>query len=672
MPHSAHNFLKARSAAVRRAHPAVRGAVIAFVILAAVVGVTVLFVAPFWYVGERVYARAERGRQELDAAQNLASSLQFNEASGQVAAAEQDFTAAREELSSLRLLAGVPFIGPHVIAGDRLLASGISASHAVGDVLGIADSMTSALASAQGLTGALTGSLPDAARLFKDLSPEQKRKVLAAFADGVPAMRDAQEKIDAAIAAFDAIPQDQIAAPLVESLRPMRPKLTAIREALALLLPVAEKAPSVLGYPDARHYLFFFQNDTELRPTGGFLGVYGLATVKDANLADIVTDDVYALDGPADAGPRPVPPAPIQKYIGVTKWFLRDANWSPDFTVSSRQMAQFFAQEYAVAKRTEAPPIDGLVTIDTEVARDVLRITGPITVQGKTFDADNVVDELEFAVEKGFVQQGVALQARKGIVGELVKQVIGNLESMPIDKLLGALDVLKRNLAEKHVLIAMRDPDIESAILDKDWGGKFKPVRDDFISVIDANLGSLKTDPSVRRSVAYSITMQKDGSRVGTVAITYAHQGRFDWKTTRYRTYARVYVPSGSRFLSVSGAMENDKIKDPGHHAGTVDVVDELQRVSFGAFISIEPGDTKTLSFSFALAPSVEKAINSGTYRLDVEKQPGTVAHGLTLDLDFGKKVTSADPQEDRKYWGDTHYQMETDLRIDRAFTIGF
>lgn len=655
----------------RRRHPAVRGTVIAFGILAAVVGVTVLLVAPFWFVSERVYTRAEQGKRELDAAQKLAGELKFGEAAKQVAAAEEDFTAAQAELSRLQALTGVPFIGPHVVAGDRLLASGISASHAVGDVLGVADAMTSTLAETEGLSGALTGSLPDAAKLFKDLAPEQKRKVLAAFSDGVPQMRDALEKIDAAIAAFDDIPQDDIAASVSVAVQPMRPKLVAIRDMLSLLLPVAEKAPAVLGYPDPRHYLFFFQNDTELRPTGGFLGVYGLATVKDADLTDITTDDVYALDGPADAGPRPAPPAPIQKYLGVSKWFLRDANWSPDFTVASRQMAQFFAQEYAIAKKSEAPPIDGMFTIDTEVARDVLHITGPIKIQDKTFTEDNVVDELEFAVEKGFVKEGVSYEARKGIVGELVKQVIDRLESMPVEKLLGALDVVKKNLEEKHILLAMRDADLEDEILDKDWGGKLLPVDGDYVSVIDANLASLKTDPTVQRAIKYSIAVQKDGTHTGTVAITYTHKGRFDWKTTRYRTYTRLYLPPGTKFLGVNGAMENDKIKDPGRHPGKADVASDLQRTSFGAFISVEPGETKTLSFTFALSPEVENLIKNGSYRLDAEKQPGTVAHGLTLDLDFGKKVTSAYPQEPKEHWGDTHYQVETDLRLDRAFTVG-
>jgi hypothetical protein len=245
------------------------------------------------------------------------------------------------------------------------------------------------------------------------------------------------------------------------------------------------------------------------------------------------------------------------------------------------------------------------------------------------------------------------------------------MKAMPVSRLLEAVGILHRNLEEGHVLLSMRDNDLQTIVMNNDWGGKLKTVRGDYLTVIDANLASLKTDPAVRRTISYAISPQADGSFLGSVRILYDHRGHFDWKTTRYRTYTRVYLPQGSEFASVIGAMENDKLKDPGRHAGKADVGDELGRKWFGAFISIEPGEKRTLEFRFKVAPSVVQAIRAGKYSLDVEKQPGTVAHGLTLDLDFGKKVSSAEPPEDRSQWGDTRFRFTSDLRIDRAFDIG-
>lgn len=667
-----HNFLHAKPAVTKPVHPAVKTLTVVGVALGIVTATVALIVAPFWYVSENVYTHMEAGKDAMLLAQQSAEGLQFRTAIAHIEDAEMHFASAQGGVDRLAAFSGAPYIGPHIVAADRLLASGTAASGAIRDVLGVADDLVAVLEQTQGLSGLLTGSLPDAGKLFKDLTPDQKRRMLAAFADGVPDMRDALVKIDAAIVAFDEIPQEDVAEQFTKPLVPFRQKLVTLRDGLSTMLPLAETVPSLLGYPEEKNYLFFFQNDTELRPTGGFLGVYGIATVRAADLAAIVTDDIYALDGPAEAMPRPAPPDAIRKYIGVDKWYLRDANWSPDFVVSSDLMSRFFAEEAAVAYKTAVPRVDGVFAIDTNVARDALRIVGPITVDGKTFNADNVVDELEFAVEKGFAQEGIPLHARKDIVGKLVKEVIARLQAMPVGTLLEAIALVDRNLKEGHILVSLRDPALQTIVLENDWGGKMKPVLGDYLTYVDANLASLKSDPAVRRTLSYSIAKQNDGTYVGSVRMRYEHRGRFDWKTTRYRTYARVYVPQGSTFLGVTGAMENDKLKDPARRPGKADVGDELGRKWFGAFISIEPGETRTLEFRYALAPSVVQAIKAGSYRLDVEKQAGTVAHGLTLDLDFGKNLTAAEPPEDRKEWGNSRYTVTTDLRLDRTFEVRF
>lgn len=118
--------------------------------------------------------------------------------------------------------------------------------------------------------------------------------------------------------------------------------------------------------------------------------------------------------------------------------------------------------------------------------------------------------------------------------------------------------------------------------------------------------------------------------------------------------------------------MENDKLKDPARRPGTVDVTHELGKTVFGAFIAIEPQEQRTLTFKYRLSPQVVAMINSGNYLLDVEKQPGTISHGLTVDLEFDKTLRGAVPSEDRIEFGDSAYRYTTDLRIDRVFQIEF
>jgi hypothetical protein len=246
------------------------------------------------------------------------------------------------------------------------------------------------------------------------------------------------------------------------------------------------------------------------------------------------------------------------------------------------------------------------------------------------------------------------------------------VKAFPLLKIMEVIGTVEKNLGEGHVSLFMNDPGLQRIVLENDWGGKMKDVRGDYLSVIDANMASLKTDRVMARSIAYSIAQGSDGTFDGRIAVTYQNKGRFDWKTTRYRTYVRVYLPPGTVLIGSSGTMENDKIKDPARRPGKVDVLQELGRTAFGAFISVEPGDIRTLEFRFRLAPSVAGMIEEGTYALDVEKQPGTVAHGLTLDLDFGKNVRTASPAEAEKEWGDARYRIMTDLRTDRHFQASF
>jgi hypothetical protein len=86
----------------------------------------------------------------------------------------------------------------------------------------------------------------------------------------------------------------------------------------------------------------------------------------------------------------------------------------------------------------------------------------------------------------------------------------------------------------------------------------------------------------------------------------------------------------------------------------------------------VEPGETRTLTFNYRLPSGLADEIGIGAYRLDVEKQAGVLEPGLTLDLDFGKKLRWADPSEDQRFFGDNKYGAATDLRIDRHFEVRF
>lgn len=596
-----------------------------------------------------------RGREALVSAAARIGELDVPGAEDALLRAEQEFARAEAALSPFHPFERAWLVGDDVRAARELARAG-------GD-----------LARAGG------AALRDSRALVSFLEPgnaEERVSLLQSIGVVAPVFRELRDRLSEIDARVRAIPPSGLVPPLRDARLEFAEKLADAREAAASFGLLTEALPHLAGFPEsvgagtkAHTTLLLFQNETELRPTGGFWGTYGLATFAQGVLTDFHTDDVYALDGPAQAFLNVEPPAPLKKYLGISHWFLRDANWSPDFAVSARQALDFFGREAPPG----TPVPHAVVGFTSEIVADLLTVTGDIEIDGVRFTPENFTETLEFEVEQGFARKGIPRGERKDIVGRLGDELVARLVAIPARDAVAVLAILGDAFRERHLLVFDLDPEVQNTLREARWTGELPAATGDFLMVVDANLASLKSDPAVSRRIDYAVRPSANGLLQAHVAITYDHHGTFDWKTTRYRTFTRVYAPPGSRLISVQGAMENDRLLDPAGRAGAAQVGEENGLAVFGAFISIEPGTSKTLAFTYELPQGLSERIQNGEeYALTVLKQAGTAGHPLTLDLQFGKNVRYAVPAEETREWGDDRYRITTDLRVDRDFVIGF
>lgn len=210
------------------------------------------------------------------------------------------------------------------------------------------------------------------------------------------------------------------------------------------------------------------------------------------------------------------------------------------------------------------------------------------------------------------------------------------------------------------------NPDIQEVLVERDIAGYMKTPAYDQLLWVDANLAALKTDRVIERDLVYTIDSRTDGRHEATVTMTYTHSGTFDWRTSRYRTYARVFVPRGSELLNTVGSLRTDRSTD----IGTTQTGEAFGATWFGTFTSVEPGETRTLSYTYLLPTYISEQIANGTYQLLTQKQPGTAAPELTLQLDFGIHIKDATPNEARDKWGNSIYDIKTTLRTDQEFSV--
>ncbi len=426
----------------------------------------------------------------------------------------------------------------------------------------------------------------------------------------------------------------------------------------------------VLGFEKPQTYLVLFLNNTEIRPGGGFIGAYAVVRVDKGIPQILKVEGTELLDNLSVQDFDSVPPEPLQKYLGIKRWNFRDSNWSPDFSVSAATALDLFKKEKGVS----ADQISGVIGITPTVLEEILKISGPVSLNGKEYNADNFTQQLEYEVEFGFANQGLDFAQRKKILSDLSTAFLAKIRGDIFKNWPRYFALGQRMLAEKHILAYSVDADIEKVLLAKDWNGEIKNPTGDYLLWADANMAALKTDKVMERELFYSFAPAISTSTpplstekyVGIVKMKYNNNGSFTKFTTRYRTYARVYLPLGTQFISVSGSMKTDHSAEP----GAIDQGIENGKQWFGTFISIEPGKTGELTWKFYLAPLVVERIQNNNYNLLVQKELGTINNKLILDLNFGLNVASAEPAPSPEKIQAQKYDYETDLTVDRMFKV--
>jgi len=430
-------------------------------------------------------------------------------------------------------------------------------------------------------------------------------------------------------------------------------KLFKAQELFAQIQPWISVFPNIAGYPEEKTYLILLQNNTELRPTGGFIGTYGILKIRNGSVVSFTTDNVYNLDEPAKAFNTKVPPLPIQKYIKQSQWFFRDVNWDPDFPTTAKMAIQFYKDEKGSVKN-----FDGVIALTPTVVESIMSVLGSVYVDDKEFTSENLIDTLAYHVEKGFKEEGITIYNRKQIIDDVAQQLKEKVFTLSIDQMRSLVPVLFENLNQKQLMFFFENQNVQKIVTNLKWGGKILPFDKDYLYIVDANLGSLKSDPAINRTIDYTINVNEKGNLQATASITYEHTGDFDWKTTRYRTYTRVYVPIGSTFLSSKGNEED------------ISITNEHGKTVFGTFISIEPGSSETLSFTYILAENVASRILQEDYSLLVQKQAGIRAHDLNINITLPYKIKDIYPSNIFDKKGANQAIGEWDLSVDREIII--
>lgn len=426
-----------------------------------------------------------------------------------------------------------------------------------------------------------------------------------------------------------------------------------------------ELMPTFLGFGQPRTYLILFLNNNEMRPGGGFIGSYATLRFSNGSMEILALEGTETLDNAAPEDWVVEPPEMIQQQLGLSRWFFRDSNWNIDFTENAKRAKEFYIAEQGAG----AEDIDMVIAFTPNVLEEILKITGPVSVEGIEFTSENIQETIEYQVQYGFQDRGDTFARRKDILQPLFQEVVRRTGETIFFSPKKFEQAILKLVEEKHVLGYSETPEFEAIIQQYGAEGSVNQNGGDYLQWVDANLAALKTDYAIERNLDYSIQRVND-AYIAKAQMNYVHTGTFDWRTSRYRTFARAYVPEGSKLLKASRIDENGAAQSIA--LDQIIIETESNKQSFGYFMVIEPGDTESLIFEYQLPESITANVQVGNYQLDVQKQAGIREMGLTLSLDFDKKVQVATPAEAREFWGDDTYTYQTIIKKDDWFSVGF
>ncbi len=393
--------------------------------------------------------------------------------------------------------------------------------------------------------------------------------------------------------------------------------------------------PVLGGFPESSRFLILFQNNDELRPTGGFIG--SLATLEISDLGEKInmeTSDVYHYDMPSIEHLNTKPPEAISKYMDVKKWYLRDSNWSPDWPISASFIEKLFYQE-AIYANKEFNNLEGIFAITPQFVSELINLTGEINLNGEIYTALNLQTLLQYQTGVGYREEDIPSWDRKDIISDLALILKERLTTINTQEFINLMKVIEKSIIRKDLLVYFTKPENQMIAEKLNSDGAIKNVDHDYLMIVDANLAAFKTDAVVIKDWFYQLE-EINEQVVANLYLNYKHEGGFDWRTTRYRSYTRVLSPKGAKLLSIENASDI-KVEDN----------NELNKTVIGFFFSVEPKETKQIKISYSLPEKIQKQIRDNEYQLYIQRQPGSRINSFKFQL-LNQSVLTKDLESDK------------------------
>jgi hypothetical protein len=442
----------------------------------------------------RADRNAVAGKAALARAQTDIDAQHVHAARTDLVAALTDFQHMHQHLASMGPLAPIARITPFL----RIQIRGATDFSEAGELLSTAG-LHLVDAAAQVLD-------PKDTHLRLSAALNELQTIRAALNDGIGAL-------DGAAAKIRALDGYRLIGPLNSARNDLKARLPRAGRRAVSARDGLDALIDMLGGSGPQRFLIFSQNPDEVRPTGGFIGTYGVLTTHDGHVSLTQFDSTSSWYGThPQAALQPAQASlPFQLGTPPQAQTIADVNATADFSAAGQLASELWT-------RGGEPAVNGVISMTPAVMARIVGVLGPVTVPGYggTITAANLIAQVDFHTHFEAPPVG---GGRKDFLVALVKVVTQKALDAPAS----TWDPLGRAMAAgfeaREAMAWSNEPVIQTALVERAWDGTLPQVPGDFFDEAEFEYAA-KNGGGLHRTFDHDVVIHADGSARITTNVT--------------------------------------------------------------------------------------------------------------------------------------------------------
>ncbi|TSC63944.1 MAG: Uncharacterized protein G01um101493_284, partial [Microgenomates group bacterium Gr01-1014_93] len=358
------------------------------------------------------------------------------------------------------------------------------------------------------------------------------------------------------------------------------------------------------SFQGKKTFVLVLQNSLLLRPTGGKIIELTQIDIEDGKLKKVAMQDAIDLES-----------------LIKENHSLSEANEEANFPTTASKIKLFF-------NKLTGKEIDGVLTIDTKVLKELIKITGPVEVEGfGKIDEENLLEK----ALKGDNKLLVSLQK------ELLNRILFGLKGT-VPKV---GDSLINLFEQKHIEVFMFDTNLENLIEANSLNTNLLTSnldKSDVLFWVESNISNNLLGEDLGRSFKLKTEADEKGNLTHKLSATLINRN----PDQSYKSLVKIYVPLGSLLLDAK--LENSSVKT------LVSTFSDYNKTGYSITLDINPKSELTFEIEYKTG----SLFNKGNYILNVLKQAGT--NNNSFEWEFKSP--------------DLKKKIQTDLKVDKEFRL--